>query len=274
MLKRIKQSVDYVNSKTLSQPRIGLILGSGLGNFCRSIQVECELPYESIPHFPQSGIEGHQGALVFGTHRGIPLVVMQGRVHFYEGYSMEDITYPIRVLKHLGIEALLVTNAAGGMNPAFRVGDLMLITDHINMMPNPLIGPNHEALGPRFPDMSKAYDPGLLASCKGIARELAVEVQQGIYVAVSGPTYETPAEYHFFRVIGGDAVGMSTVPEVIIARHMNLRCFAMSVITDLGIPGQLEPITHQMVQEAAAKAEPRMTDLLLQLIERNFRHSA
>ena len=141
-------------------------------------------------------------------------------------------------------------------------------------MPNPLIGPNHEALGPRFPDMSKAYDPGLLASCKGIARELAVEVQQGIYVAVSGPTYETPAEYHFFRVIGGDAVGMSTVPEVIIARHMNLRCFAMSVITDLGIPGQLEPITHQMVQEAAAKAEPRMTDLLLQLIERNFRHSA
>lgn len=271
LLRRIKESVDYIRNISSEDPFCGIILGSGLGSFSQEIAFEKEIPFSEIPHFPVSGVEGHKGALLFGRLNEIPVVLMQGRVHYYEGFSMAELTYPVRILRQLGIKALFLTNAAGGINPDFEIGDIMLITDHINMMPNPLIGENDETLGPRFPDMLEAYDKELIHKTVGIAEKKGIRLQKGIYVGVSGPTYETPAEYHFFRVIGGDAVGMSTVPEVIVARQMGLRCMGMSVITDLGVTGKMEYLTHEMVRKAAEKSEPHVAALLTELITLTYK---
>jgi len=262
LLERIRESADYIRSKTRIQPAAGIILGSGLGSFVSEVEAEITVPYSSIPHFPVVGVEGHKGSLLFGRLEGVPVVLMQGRVHYYEGFPMDAVTFPIRVMKQLGINSLLLTNAAGGMNPDFQIGDLMIIQDHINMMTNPLVGDNIDELGPRFPDMSEAYDRDLIGHAVRIAGEKQIKVYKGIYVGVTGPCYETPAEYNYYRIIGGDAIGMSTVPEVIVARHMNIRCFGLSVITDLGIPGRMEYITHEMVQKAAGEAEPRVAALI------------
>ena len=265
LLQKIKESADYIRSKIKVPPAAGIILGSGLGSFAAEVDEEISIPYTSIPHFPIAGVEGHKGSLLFGRLTGVPVVLMQGRIHYYEGFPMEVVTFPVRVLKQLGIRNLLLTNAAGGMNPDFMIGDLMIIQDHINMMPNPLIGENVDELGPRFPDMSEAYDPDLIAHALRIAEENGIQVHKGVYLGVTGPCYETPAEYKYFRIIGGDAVGMSTVPEVIAARHMDIHCFGLSVITDLGIPGRMEYITHQMVQKAAGEAEPRVAVIIREL---------
>lgn len=247
-------------------------MGSGLGAFSKEIDIQERIPYSDIPFFPVSDVEGHEGVLLFGSYGNTQLVIMQGRVHFYEGYSMQDITYPVRVLKYLGIDTLLVSNAAGGMNPNFKVGDLMIISDHINLMPNPLIGKHESEFGDRFPDMSQVYDPKLIQTAMETARKLNINLHTGCYVAVTGPTYETPAEYNYFRTIGGDAIGMSTVPEVIVARQMHLTCFAMSVICDLGIPGKIEQLTHKFVQEKAKEAEPQMAKIFKNLIQEISKH--
>lgn len=224
------------------------------------------LDYGSIPNFPVSTVEGHHGRLIFGMLEGRKVVAMQGRFHFYEGYTATEVCFPVRVMKSLGISSLFVSNASGGINPDFRIGDLMVLTDHINLIPNPLVGPHTPETGPRFPDMSEAYDRKFIEMAVTIAREASMEVRTGIYVAVTGPSLETPAEYAFMRTIGGDAVGMSTVPEVIAARQLGIRCFAVSIITDLGTPGKIVSVTLEDVQKAAAGAEPKMTFLLRQLI--------
>jgi purine-nucleoside phosphorylase len=266
-LQQIKKSTDYINKITPLRPEIGIILGSGLGAFTNEIEIEKEIPYKQIPYFPTSGIKGHKGSLIFGRYRSKAILIMQGRVHFYEGYSMQEITYPIRVIKNMGVETLFLSNAAGGMNPKFNIGDLMVINDHINLMPNPLIGPHDSRFGVRFPDMSQVYDQTLIQMAFASAKNLSIALKQGCYVGVTGPTYETPAEYKFFRALGGDAVGMSTVPEVIVARQMSMKCLGISVITDLGVPGKIEHITHEMVQKAAGEAEPKMALLLKKIIE-------
>ncbi|MBN1951214.1 MAG: purine-nucleoside phosphorylase [Bacteroidales bacterium] len=266
MLQRIKESADYILDNISLRPVAGIILGSGLGSFAEEITILKEISFSAVPHFPAAGVEGHKGALLLGTLNDIPVVVMQGRVHFYEGFTVDEVCYPVRVMKYLGIEKLFLTNAAGGMNPEFEIGDIMIIEDHINLMPNPLIGKNEAELGPRFPDMSTAYDPALKELAGRIATRQSLKVRKGVYVGVTGPSYETPAEYKFFRIIGGDAVGMSTVAEVIVARHMGIKCFALSVITDLGVPGRMEFLTHDMVRAAAAQAEPKMAQLLKELI--------
>jgi len=267
MLKKIHETCEYLERKTSVRPEIGIILGTGLGGLVNEIEVEHILPYEFIPNFPVSTVEGHHGQLIFGSMCNHPVVAMKGRFHYYEGYTMQEIAFPIRVMKTLGISLLILSNASGGLNPAFQVGDLMVITDHINLMKdNPLIGPNHNELGPRFPDMSEAYDPTLIRKVSEIANRLEMPLQYGVYAGVSGPTFETPAEYQYIRTIGADAVGMSTVPEVITARHLGLRCFAFSVISDLGVPGKIVKITHQEVIDAAAKAEPKMTRILTELL--------
>lgn len=271
MLKKIKETTQWLADNSATKPRIGIVLGSGLGNLSKKIEVETEIPYSSIPHFPVSTVEGHAGSLIFGKFAGQDIVAMKGRFHYYEGYSMEQIVFPIRVMKMLGIELLILSNAAGGMNPEFSVGDIMLIDDHINLLgTNPLLGKNIDELGPRFPDMSKCYDPALIQSAEEIGVNNGIKLQKGVYAAVTGPTYETPAEYKYIRIIGADAVGMSTIPEVIAAVHMGLKCFATSVITDLGVEGKIEEITHQEVVEAASKSEPKLTSLLENLIKENF----
>lgn len=267
MLETIKRSVGYVDKFITKRPEIAIILGTGLGNFRGELHITNELPYQQIPGFPVSGVEGHSGKLLIAEFEGISLLVMQGRVHFYEGFSMTEIIYPIRVFHFLGIKYLILTNAAGGMNPRFGIGELMAITDHINMMPNPLIGKHVPEFGPRFPDMSEAYDKKLIEAAFRIAGEEGIKLMKGCYVAVTGPTYETPAEYALYRRIGGDAIGMSTVPEVIAARQMGMKCFGMSVITDLGIEGQIEPLTHEMVQKAASEAEPKMATIIKRLLK-------
>lgn len=266
-LQKIKKSTNYINNLVDSRPTTGIILGSGLGAFADEIEIIKDIPYDQIPFFPKTSIEGHAGSLLFGHYRNIPLMIMNGRVHYYEGYSMQEITYPIRVFKYLGIETLLLSNAAGGMNPDFEIGDLMVIEDHINMMPNPLIGEHNPEFGERFPDMSKPYDRELIRIAFESGKKLSISLKQGCYVAVTGPTYETPAEYKFYRTLGGDAVGMSTVPEIIVAHQMGIKCFAVSVITDLGIPGKIEYLTHDMVKEAAEATEPRLAMLFKELIE-------
>ena len=258
---------EFLNSKISVSPKIGIILGSGLGGLVNEVDITEKISYADIPGFPLSTVEGHSGYLIFGHLAGKEVVVMQGRFHFYEGYSMEKVTFPVRVMKFLGVETLLVSNAAGGMNPDFEVGDLMLIRDHINMQPvHPLTGKNDSRLGPRFPDMSKPYDEELSDAAIRIAKEKGIKLQTGVYVGVQGPTFETPAEYKMFRIIGGDAVGMSTVPEIIVARHMNMRCFAMSVITDLGVEGKIVEISHEDVMKAAHEAEKVMTGLFKDVI--------
>lgn len=266
MLEKINQSVTFIQEKTRFNPEVGIILGTGLGGLVNEINIEHSLNYQDIPNFPVSTVEGHQGRLIFGTLAGKKVIAMQGRFHYYEGYSMQEVTFPVRVMKFLGIKHLIVSNASGGVNPDFEIGDIMIITDHINLMPNPLIGKNYDELGPRFPDMSDAYDKSLVAKAENIAQHLGIKVQKGTYVGVTGPTLETPSEYVYFRIIGGDTVGMSTVPEIIVARHMNLPCFAISIITDLGVPGKIVKVTHEEVQRVASQSEPKMTQIIKKLI--------
>jgi purine-nucleoside phosphorylase len=267
IMKKLEETVAVIQEYYAHTPVVGIVLGSGLGNFKANMQVECEIPYADIPNFPVTTVEGHGGSLFFGTMAGKKVVCMAGRFHFYEGYSPEQVAFPVRVLKMLGIKTLLLSNAAGGMNPHFEVGDLMLISDHISLFQhNPLIGPNLPALGPRFPDMSEPYCASLMAKAQHLAAAQGIHLHRGVYAGVTGPTFETRAEYKMLHILGADAVGMSTVQEVIVARHMNLPVLAISVITDLGIREQNNIITHQEVLEAAAAAEPKMTAIFKALI--------
>ena len=266
MLEKIKESVDFINSKIQRKPKIGIILGSGIGELANEIERDLEIPYEDIPNFPVSTVKGHKGQLLFGRLNGVEVVAMQGRFHFYEGYSMHEVTLPIRVLKLLGIDYLFISNASGGVNKDFEVGDIMFITDHINLMPNPLIGENIPDHGPRFVDMSEAYDKRMLSIAKRIARHNGIHYQTGVYAAVTGPTYETPAEYKYIQTLGADAVGMSTVPEVIVARHMKLPVFAVSVISDLGVEGKIIEISHQEVIEAVGRVTPKLIALFKEIV--------
>jgi len=269
MLEKLNESVAYIKSKTSVEPTVGIILGTGLGGLVKEIKIIDEISYEQIPNFPVSTVESHSGKLIFGELGGKKVVAMQGRFHFYEGYDMKQVTFPVRVMKLLGIQALFVSNASGGVNPDFEVGEIMIQNDHINLFPaHPLIGKNIDELGPRFPDMSEPYDSGMIALAQEIAKELNIRVVTGTYAGLTGPTLETPAEYQYVRNIGADAVGMSTVPEVIVARHMEIPCFAISIITDLGVPGKIQKVSVQDVIEVANRQEPKMTAIMSQLIAR------
>ncbi|MDZ7607979.1 MAG: purine-nucleoside phosphorylase [Cyclobacteriaceae bacterium] len=260
-------AVDYIQTKYKGTPHYGIILGTGLGKLVSEINIECTIPYDEIPHFPVSTVESHHGKLIFGTIADKPVVVMQGRFHYYEGYSARQITFPVRVMKLLGIRKLFISNACGGVNPDHAVGELMIISDHINLHPdNPLRGPNLDAFGPRFPDMSEPYDRAMIAQALQIAKNNGIKVHTGIYASVTGPNLETPAEYNYIRTLGADVVGMSTIPECLVARHMGIPVFAISVITDLGVPGKIHEVTLEMVLEAASKAEPSMTKIFRELI--------
>ena len=268
MLERIQETADFLKSKMHTHPETAIILGTGLGSLANEITDKYEIGYETIPNFPVSTVEGHSGKLIFGKLGNKDIMAMQGRFHFYEGYSMKEVTFPIRVMRELGIKTLFVSNAAGGMNPAFEIGDLMIITDHINFFPeHPLRGKNIP-YGPRFPDMSEAYNQALIRKADEIANEKGIKVQHGIYIGTQGPTYETPAEYKMFRILGADAVGMSTVPEVIVANHCGIQVFGISVITDLGVEGKIVEVTHEDVQKAADAAQPLMTTIIRELINR------
>ncbi|SFJ28888.1 purine-nucleoside phosphorylase [Thermoflavimicrobium dichotomicum] len=257
-LQQIREAKAKIESLIAHRPQIGLILGSGLGDLADEIEEATVISYQDIPHFPVSTVEGHAGQLVIGKLEGKTVVAMRGRFHFYEGYTQQEVVFPVYVMKELGVQLLIATNAAGGMNKNFKPGDLMLIEDHINMTgSNPLIGPNEEELGLRFPDMSTAYTPELIAFSKRMAEELGLAVQQGVYVGVSGPTYLTPAELIMMRELGGDAIGMSTVPEVIAARHAGLKILGISCITDIAIGEELEPLTHEQVVEVANRTKPQ-----------------
>jgi purine-nucleoside phosphorylase len=269
MLQHIQETADFLSARISHRPNVGIILGTGLGGLVREIKAHHVFPYEEIPNFPVSTVEGHSGRLIFGELGGKQVVAMQGRFHYYEGYDMKQVTFPVRVMHRLGIERLFVSNASGGVNPDFEIGDLMILDDHVNLFPtNPLIGKNESSLGPRFPDMSEPYDQNMIALAKTIAHEKGITVRVGTYAGVSGPCLETPAEYRYVRNIGADAVGMSTVPEVIVARHMGVPCFAISIITDLGVPGRIVKVTHEDVQHVAERAEPLMTDVMKTLISR------
>jgi purine-nucleoside phosphorylase len=270
MLESINETAAFLEQRMPFKPQVAIVLGSGLGNLAKDIHVQWSIPYEEIPHFPVSTVEGHQGRLLVGTMGGKEILAMQGRFHYYEGYSMQQVTFPVRVMKALGIQSLFLSNAAGGMHPDFRIGDLMMITDHINHFPeHPLRGKNYDALGPRFPDMKEAYSLRLRKLALDIAAEQGLNLRQGVYLGTSGPTYETPAEYAYFKSIGGHAVGMSTVPEVIVAKHSGMEVFALSVITDIGLEGQIVEVSHEDVQRAALEAEPKMTALFRELIKRS-----
>lgn len=267
MLEEIKLTATFLKNKTKFNPEIGIILGTGLGGLVKEINIEQTIPYEEIPGFPVSTVEGHSGKLILGELGGKKVMAMQGRFHYYEGYSMNQVVFPVRVMKYLGIQKLFVSNASGGVNPNFEIGDVMIINDHINMFGNnPLMGKNENELGTRFPDMSEAYDKKMISKAKEIAKKNNIQIQEGVYVGLSGPCLETPAEYKMVRNLGGDTVGMSTVPEVIAARHMGIPCFAVSIITDLGVPGKIVKVTHEEVQQVASKAEPIMTFLMKELI--------
>ena len=266
MLRKIKQSAEFLQKETNYNPAVGIILGTGLGGLVNEIKIDYSISYEDIPNFPLSTVEGHSGRLIFGRLGGKQVVAMQGRFHFYEGYTMEKVTFPVRVMKLLGIKTLIASNASGGVNPDYEVGDLMILSDHINLIPNPLIGENIAELGTRFPDMSDAYCPTLIAKAEAIAKANHLPVKKGVYIALTGPTLETPAEYKHMRIIGGDTVGMSTAPEVIVARHMGIPCFAMSVITDLGVPGKIKKVTHAEIQQVSEVAEPILTLIIKELI--------
>lgn len=267
MLEQIKKTADYIKQNTTVSPEVGIILGSGLGGLVKEIDILHTLSYEDIPDFPVSTVEGHSGRLIFGVLAGKNVVAMQGRFHYYEGYSMKQLTFPVRVMKYLGIKNLILSNASGGVNPNFEIGDIMIINDHINLLPsNPLIGLNIKELGPRFVDMHNAYDKNLISKALEIAKKNNIECKTGVYTAVPGPCFETPAEYKYVRTVGADTVGMSTVPEVIVARHMSIPCFAVSIITDLGVEGKIVEISHDEVVEVANKAEPKMTLIIKELI--------
>ncbi|MDR2953944.1 MAG: purine-nucleoside phosphorylase [Prevotella sp.] len=267
MLTKIKETATFIKGRVGEMPRIAIILGTGLGELVHEIDNKEEIPYESIPNFPLSTVEGHSGKLIFGELGGKKVIAMQGRFHYYEGYTMQEVTFPIRVFQSLGIQYLFVSNAAGGMNGSFDIGDIMLIDDHINTFPeHPLRGKNYKELGVRFPDMSNAYDKDLRLLAMQIAKENNIKLQHGVYVGTQGPTFETPAEYNWFRIIGGDAVGMSTVPEVIVANHAKMKVLAFSIITDLGVIGKIVEVTHEDVQEAAKVAQPKMAFIMQEVI--------
>jgi len=269
MLNQFNESVDFIKSKIKGEPTIGIILGTGLGALVNEIEVSLEIPYNEIPNFPVSTVESHSGKLIFGQLGGKFVVAMQGRFHYYEGYDFQKVTFPVRVMKLLGIQKLFVSNASGGVNPDFIVGEIMILNDHINFFPgNPLIGKNIDELGPRFPDMSEPYCPEMIQIAKEIAKENDIRIAEGTYLGLTGPTLETPAEYRFVRTIGADAVGMSTVPEVIVARHMEIPVFAISIITDLGVPGKIKKVSLAEVIEVASRQEPKMTLILKELIAR------
>lgn len=268
MLEQIQQTANYILEKTNHfKPSVGIILGSGLGGLVKEIDVKYTLPYSEIPNFPQSTVHGHKGQLIIGYLSEKPVLAMQGRFHYYEGYDMKQITFPVRVMKQLGIEKLIVSNAAGGMNPEFQLGELMIIKDHINLFPsNPLIGKNYDELGPRFLDMSEAYCKEYIEIAKQIAAKNNIRVKEGVYLGVSGPCFETPSEYRAFWRLGADAVGMSTVPEVIVARHGGMKVFGMSIITDLGVEGHVENVSHEEVLKVANAQEPKMSMIVKELV--------
>jgi purine-nucleoside phosphorylase len=267
MWEKVQETVDYIIEKTHFQPEYGVILGSGLGSFTDDIQIEFTLNYADIPNFPISTVEGHKGALVFGTIGSKKVVAMQGRFHYYEGYDMKQVTFPVRVMKRLGVTKLIVSNAAGGVNPDYKVGSIVLIKDHINFLPeHPLRGANEPKFGPRFVNMSEPYSRKMIVKAKQIAAELHIKVKDGVYLALQGPTFETLAEYRMVKAMGADCVGMSTVPEVIVARHMELETFGISVITDMGDEASIDTITHNEVLEAANAAEPKVRQLIKELI--------
>ncbi len=266
MLQRIKETASFLQKKIDFKPQVGIVLGTGLGGLVKEIDIHTEFDYEDIPNFPVSTVDGHHGKLIFGVLGNKKVIAMQGRFHFYEGYPMEDIVFPIRLMKWLGIEFLFLSNASGGVNPEYEIGDLMILKDHINLIPNPLIGKHYPEFGTRFPDMGEVYSKDLIKKAEEIAEKHGIAVQKGVYTATTGPTYETPAEYKYFRIIGSDTVGMSTVPETIAAHQMDLPCFAISIITDLGVPGKIVTITHESVQEVAMKAEQKMTLIMQNLI--------
>jgi purine-nucleoside phosphorylase len=267
-LDKIKETVAFIQSKLNYIPEAGVILGSGLSGLVEATKIDLEIPYGEIPNFPTSTVEGHGGKLIFGTLGNKKVMLMSGRFHYYEGYNMQEVTLPVRVMKYLGCQLLLVSNAAGGMNPNFKVGDLMIIKDHINMFPeHPLRGVNNAEVGVRFLDMSEPYDMEMIAKAKKIATDNNIEVHEGVYIGLQGPTFETRAEYKMLHIIGGDTVGMSTVPEVIVARHGQMKVFGMSVVTDLGIRDELNVITHEEVLEAANNAAPKMALIFSELLK-------
>ncbi len=268
MSDQINNTTEYIQRVTQNfQPQYGIILGTGLGGLVKEIEIEYELLYSMIPDFPIATVEFHTGKLIFGTLSGKKVVAMSGRFHYYEGHSMHQITFPVRVMKMLGIERLFISNACGCLNPDYRKGDLMIIDDHINLQPaNPLVGRNYEQFGPRFPDMSRPYDPEMIRLAQEIAKAENITTHTGVYVSVTGPNLETRAEYRYLRLIGGDVVGMSTVPEVIVANHMSLPVFAVSVITDEGFPETLKPVSVTEIVEVAKASEPKMTLIMKELI--------
>ena len=268
MYDKIKETASWLKERVTTSPNTCIVLGTGLGKLAEEITDRLEFPYSEIPNFPVSTVEGHAGKLIFGKLGGIDIMAMQGRFHYYEGYSMKEVTFPVRIMYELGIKTLFVSNASGGMNPAFSIGDVMVITDHINLFPeHPLRGKNFPT-GPRFPDMHEPYDLSLVAEADNIAKERGIKLQHGVYVGVQGPTFETPAEYRMYHIMGGDAIGMSTVPEVIVARHCGIRAFGVSIITDLGGFDEAVEVSHEEVQEAANKAQPIMTELMREMILR------
>jgi purine-nucleoside phosphorylase len=268
MLNNISETISYIKQKVGDfNPEIGIILGTGLGGLVSEIKVEHHLMYSNIPNFPMSTLEFHSGKLIFGTLSGKKVIAMQGRLHYYEGYNMKEITFPVRVMKMLGIQKLFVSNASGSLNPDFKKGDLMVIEDHINLQPdNPLIGRNYEELGPRFPDMSQPYNRQMIEKALTIAKEKNITCHRGVYVSVTGPNLETKAEYKYLRIIGGDAVGMSTVPEVIVANHMAIPVCAISVLTDEGFSENLQPVSVEEIIKIASQAEPQLTTIIKELI--------
>ncbi len=268
MYEKIQETASFLKDRMTTKPETAIILGSGLGHLVDEIDVDTEIAYKDIPNMPVSTVEGHSGKLLFGKLAGKEIVAMQGRFHYYEGYSMKEVTFPVRVMYELGVKNLFVSNAAGGMNPAFHVGDLLVLTDHINMFPeNPLRGRNIPT-GPRFPSMHQAYDPEFISIVDDAAKRLGIKIFKGVYLGTQGPTYETPAEYRMFRLMGADAVGMSTVPEVIVAVHCGMRVFGISVITDLGGFEEAQKVSHEAVQAAADAAQPRMSALMKELIKK------
>ena len=267
MYDKIQETVTFLKEKGLTAPDYGIVLGTGLGSLVHIIDITVKIPYREIPNFPISTVKGHSGTLIYGTIGNKKVVAMQGRFHIYEGWDVKEVTFPIRVMRFLGVQNLIVSNASGGVNPKFKVGDIMVISDHINLMPShPLQGKNDERLGPRFVDMHEPYDLEMIAKFERIAKKLNINIHKGIYLALQGPTFETPAEYKMVALMGADAVGMSTVPEVIVAKHMGMSCFGLSVITDLGTEGHIEEVSHEAVQLAAKSSEKVISKLVQEFI--------
>ncbi len=269
LISKIKETIEVIRNKVSADFTIGIILGTGLGGLVKEIKIEYQFDYSELPHFPLSTVESHNGKLIFGTIDGKKVVAMQGRFHFYEGYSMQQITFPVRVMKFLGVKTLLVSNACGGMNPQYRRGDIMIMIDHINLLgDNPLIGRNEDELGPRFPDMSEPYNLELIKIAENAALENKIKVQKGIYIAVPGPNLETKAEYRFLRATGADVVGMSTVPENIVANHMRMNVLGISIVTDECFPDSLKPVNVEEIIAAAMEAEPKMTLIMKEVVKK------